>query len=67
MASEIVQKFVPYGARVAIVGDISQHMNEGSAFRAFAIESNRGTRCWFVSSLEELGKRLEQVSTSART
>ncbi len=66
IAGEIVQKFVQYGARVAIVGDISQHMNEGSSFRAFAIESNRGAHCWFVPSVEELGKRLEHVSTQAK-
>ena len=61
IAGEIVQKFVQYRRRVAIVGDISRHQAESSALRAFVTESNRGKEVWFLTSLEELNKRLEQA------
>ena len=61
VAGEIVQKFVTYRRRVVIVGDISRHLAESSALRAFVSESNRGKDLWFLASLEELGKRLAQA------
>jgi Domain of unknown function (DUF4180) len=54
-----------YGLRVAVVGDISRHMKESSSLRAFVYESNRGDRVWFVSNIDELGRRLEQEHTAA--
>jgi hypothetical protein len=61
IAGEIVQKFVQYRRRLAIVGDISRHLADSSALRAFVVESNRGKEVWFLTSLEELNKRLEQA------
>jgi hypothetical protein len=61
IAGELIQKFVNYRMRLAIVGDISRHLTESSALRAFVTESNRGKDVWFVASLEELGRRLEQA------
>jgi len=58
IAGEIVQKFVGYRLRVAIVGDISLYMAESPALRAWVRESNRGNQIWFVASIEELGQRL---------
>jgi len=60
VAGEIIQKFVIYRLRVAIVGDISRYVAESSALRDFVYESNRGKHVWFVASPEELDKRLEQ-------
>ncbi len=61
IAGEIIQKFVTYGMRLAIVGDISRHLDESSALRAFVNESNRGKDVWFVASVEELDRRLGQA------
>ncbi|MCU1683518.1 MAG: alpha/beta hydrolase [Amycolatopsis sp.] len=61
MAGEIIQKFVTYRLRLAIVGDISAHLAASSALRAFVYESNRGRDVWFVADLDELRSRLESV------
>jgi hypothetical protein len=61
IAGELIQKFVQYRLRLAIVGDISRHLAESSALRAFVTESNRGKDVWFVASRAELGQRLEQA------
>jgi len=61
IAGEIIQKFVNYRLRLVIVGDISRHLDESSALRAFVNESNRGEHVWFLASLEELDSRLERA------
>ena len=61
IAGELIQKFVQYGRRIAIVGDISRHLDESSALRAFVAESNRGKDVWFLASREELNDRLEKT------
>jgi hypothetical protein len=58
IAGEIIQRFVTYRVRVAIVGDISRHVAKSTALRDFVLEANRGDQVWFVTSLEELGQRL---------
>ncbi|MBR7620446.1 DUF4180 domain-containing protein [Phenylobacterium sp. 20VBR1] len=58
LAGEFVQKFVNYGAALAIVGDISAHIAASSALRDFVYESNRGRHLWFVDSLDDLAARL---------
>lgn len=64
IAGEIVQKFVMYGRRVAIVGDISRKTAQSTSLAAFVIESNRGRDLWFVANLQELANRLsERVAT----
>jgi len=61
IAGELIQKFVQYGRRLAIVGDISRHLAESSALRALVNESNRGKDVWFLASLAELNRRLERA------
>ena len=58
IAGDIVQKFVTYRLRLAIVGDISRHLSESSALRDFVRESNRGDQVWFVANRDELDQRL---------
>lgn len=58
LAGEIVQKFVNYRLRLAVVGDISEHLDASSALRAFVAESNRGRQLWFLDSPQELDERL---------
>ncbi len=60
IAGELLQKFVQYQRCVAIVGDISRHLAESSALRAFVNESNRGKDVWFLASFDELARRLAQ-------
>lgn len=59
IAGEFVQKFVNYGRRLAIVGDVSRHVEASTAFRDFVREANRGAQLWFVADVGELGRRLE--------
>ena len=54
LAGDIVQKFVNYGLRLAIVGDISRHLTASEALRAFVREASRGEQLQFVADLGEL-------------
>ena len=58
IAGEIAQKFAVYGAKVAIVGDISHRIAASLSLAAFVAEVNRGQNLWFVESLLELQNRL---------
>ncbi len=61
MAGAFVQKFVTYGYRLAIVGDIGGFTARSAPLRAFVAESNKGRHLWFVDSDDALAKRLEQA------
>ncbi len=58
LAGEIVQKFVNYQQRLAVVGDISDQLEQSSALRDFVRESNRGRHVWFVADEADLARRL---------
>jgi hypothetical protein len=58
LAGEIMQKFVNYRVRLAVVGDISRHLAASTALQALVRESNRGNHIWFVADLDELDARL---------
>jgi hypothetical protein len=62
IAGEIVQKFVNYGLRLAIVGDIDRHLEASSAFRDYVRETNRGRQVWFVADLDELDAQLARAA-----
>lgn len=59
MAGAFVQKFVTYGLRLAVVGDVAAFVGRSEALRAFVAESNRGRHLWFVADWKELEGRLE--------
>jgi hypothetical protein len=61
IAGELIQKFVQYRRHLVIVGDISRHLAESSALRAFVAESNRGKEVWFLASLDDLEQRLART------
>jgi Domain of unknown function (DUF4180) len=61
IAGEIVQKFVNYRRKLAIIGDISRFVDESSALRDFVYESNRGEQVWFLADATEFEKRLESA------
>ncbi|MFJ3906472.1 DUF4180 domain-containing protein [Streptomyces sp. NPDC090025] len=58
LAGDIVQKFANYRLGLAVVGDISRHLEASSALRDFVRESNRGTQLWFVTDERALAERL---------
>jgi len=58
VAGEILQKFVTYRKRVAILGDISAHLKESSSLRDFVHECNTGSFIWFVTTLDELNTKI---------
>ena len=62
IAGEIIQRFVIYKVRIAIVGDISRYVAESSALKDFVYESNRGDQVWFVASIEELDGLLQRAA-----
>lgn len=57
-AGEVMQKFLNYRLRLAVVGDISQHLAASSALRALVRESNRADHVWFLPDLDALDARL---------
>jgi hypothetical protein len=67
LAGEIMQKFVNYQIRLAIVGDISTHLAASTALRALVHESNRGRQIWFVADLDELDTHLAEPSSQTVT
>jgi hypothetical protein len=62
LAGEVIQKFVNYRLRLAIVGDISGHLAESAALSDFVAETNRGRQIWFVATQQEASDRLAAES-----
>ena len=60
LAGEALQKFVTYGRRVVILGDVSEAVAASDALRDFVRESNRGRHVWFAQDLAELKGRLNR-------
>ena len=58
LAGALLQKFVGYRRRVAILGDISAHTARSSALAGLVYESNRGNDVWFLADRSELDERL---------
>lgn len=56
LAGEILQKFVNYRMRLAIIGDFSGYTSK--PLRDFMFESNQGRHIFFVSSQEEALEKL---------
>ncbi|MEF3405073.1 DUF4180 domain-containing protein [Agromyces sp. CCNWLW203] len=61
-AGEVLGKLGNYRIRVAIVGDVSEHMSASDAFDAFVWESNRGDAAWFVPDSAALDVKLAERS-----
>lgn len=58
VAGEILQKLAQYRVRLAVVGDITAHLERSESLRALVRESNRGRDAWFVADRAELERRL---------
>jgi hypothetical protein len=55
IAGAILQKFVTYQVKLAIVGDFT---NASETLKSFIYESNRGNQIFFVRDVESAKKRL---------
>ena len=58
IAGELMQKLVNYRLRLAVVGDIAEHVAKSDALRDFVWESNRGEQIWFVENEAALAEKL---------
>jgi len=58
IAGDMVQKFVTYRVRLAIIGDFSELAFKSETLRDFIDEANRGDAIWFLAGLDELEKRV---------
>ncbi|HAT3517636.1 TPA: DUF4180 domain-containing protein [Serratia marcescens] len=58
MAGALLQKFINYRLRVALLGDITPRLTQSHALQDFVREANRGEQVWFLTSLTELEQRL---------
>ena len=58
VAGEIVQKFATYRMRLAVLGDLSDHLARSETFASFVHETNRGGQLWFLADRNELDARL---------
>ncbi|NVO10419.1 MAG: DUF4180 domain-containing protein [Bacteroidales bacterium] len=56
IAGDILQKFLTYSVRLALVGDFKKYKSE--SLKDFIFESNNYGRVVFVSSVDEAKKRL---------
>lgn len=65
VAGGVLQKFLTYHFKVAIVGDISEFLQQSGALRDFVTECNRGSDIWWVARREDLDARLQQIAPSA--
>lgn len=59
LAGEILQKFVNYHMKLAVIGDFSKYTSK--PLRDFIYESNNGNAVFFVSSEDEAAKMLSGV------
>ncbi len=58
LAGEVVQKFVNYRLKLAVVGPVPAVAAASDAWNDFVREANRGRQLWFVDTLAELADRL---------
>jgi len=58
-AGLLVQKFVNYQTRLAVIGNIADACARSRALKDFVYESNKGSSCWFLNDLEDLSRRVK--------
>ncbi|EMP2574543.1 TPA: DUF4180 domain-containing protein [Serratia marcescens] len=58
IAGAVLQKFINYRLRVALLGDITPWLAQSNALQDLVREANRGEQVWFLPSLAELEQRL---------
>lgn len=60
LAGEVLQKFVNYGTKLAVIGDFGRY--DSKALRDFIRESNRGRDIFFLATREEAVKKLAEAT-----
>ena len=65
LAGAMLQKFVNYGVRVAVVGEVRASLERSKALRDFAHETNRGTMFWLVDDMAAFERKLQSLSAKA--
>ena len=60
LAGAIVQKFVTYQMKLAIIGTVPAEALQSTALQAFIKESNRGQDIWFFDRVEDLNSELSR-------
>jgi hypothetical protein len=63
VAGDVLQKFVNYRIKCAVVGDVSAYIEASKPFRDLVVESNRGRDFFFVPDMDALA---EHVAALAR-
>jgi len=63
LAGAVIQKFVNYRVRLAIVGDLSAWVSEGGALGDFVRGSNGGDQVWVVSDRAAVARRSQAFSS----
>ncbi|MFC0430416.1 DUF4180 domain-containing protein [Kutzneria buriramensis] len=58
LLGHFTQKFIGYGKRLAVLGDLGEHLAASESLRAYVRESNRGRHIWFAASIDEVAARL---------
>ncbi|MFJ5262276.1 DUF4180 domain-containing protein [Streptomyces sp. NPDC088387] len=58
IAGAVMQKFVNYRLRLAVVGDVSHHVAASDALRDLLRETNTGGHIWFLTDFDALAARL---------
>ncbi|MFF2494769.1 DUF4180 domain-containing protein [Agromyces sp. NPDC058064] len=58
VAGELTRTLENYRLRLAVVGDIAEHVDASTALRDFVWESNRGAQVWFVPDEASLAAKL---------
>lgn len=66
LAGEFAQKLATYRINLAIIGDISEHLDRSSSLRAYVSESNRSPTTWFVDSWQDFTTRLSSGGRDGR-
>lgn len=61
LAGEVLQKFVNYRIKLAIIGDLSQRAAQSNALRDLLVELERGTDVFVVPDTAALGARLAEL------
>lgn len=59
IAGEVLQKFVTYNFKLAIIGDFAKY--NSNSLNAFIIECNRGNQLFFLSNTDEAIKHLNNL------
>jgi len=59
LAGEVLQKFVNYHIKLAIIGDFHKYTSE--SLKSFITESNNGNQFFFVSNTSEAIEKLKKI------